>query len=51
MKLNLLKSTTGIGSKKISGFRVYWRGIDVNSKEVTAILDMKPPETKLRCNG
>uniref|UniRef100_A0A2N9IFY5 Uncharacterized protein n=1 Tax=Fagus sylvatica TaxID=28930 RepID=A0A2N9IFY5_FAGSY len=45
LKLNASKCAFGIGSEKFLGFMVTQRGIEANSDQITAILNLKPPKT------
>lgn len=43
MKLNLVKCVFGMESRKVLGFMVSKRGIEVNPMKIQAILEMKSP--------
>lgn len=43
MKLNLLKCTFGVCSRKVLGYIVNQRGIEVNPEKVKALIEMRSP--------
>ena len=43
MKLNLLKCTFGVASRKFLGFMVNHRGIEANLEKIQALIDMQSP--------
>jgi hypothetical protein len=45
MKLNPEKCTFGVPSGKLLGYTISQRGIDPNPEKVSAITNMKPPES------
>ena len=45
LKLNASKCAFSIGSEKFLGFMVTQQGIEANSNQITAILNLKPPKT------
>ena len=46
LRLNPKKCTFGVTSKKLLGFIVSQRGIEVNLDKIKAIVEMKPPKTE-----
>ena len=51
LRLNRKKCTFGVTSRKLLGFMVSQRGIEVNPKKIKAIVEMKPPRTKKEIRG
>ena len=45
LRMNTLKCTFGVSSRKFLGFLVHSRGIDVDPAKATAIATMRPPVT------
>ena len=45
LRMNPLKCTFGVSSRKFLGFLVHSRGIDVDPAKATAIATMRPPVT------
>ena len=43
LRLNASKCSFGVGSGKFLGYMVMHRGIEVNSDQIKAISDLKPP--------
>ena len=46
LRLNPKKCTFGVTSRKLLGFMVSQRGIEVNLKKIKAIVEMKPLRTE-----
>ena len=46
LRLNPKKCTFGVTSRKLLGFIVSQRGIEVNPDKIKAIVEMKPPKTE-----
>ena len=46
LRLNPKKCTFGVTSRKLLGFIVSQRGIEVNLDKIKAIVEMKPPKTE-----
>ena len=45
MKLNPNKRAFGVMARKLLGFMVSHKGIEVNPEEVRAIMELEPPRT------
>ena len=46
LRLNPKKHTFGVTSKKLLGFMVSQRGIEVDPEKIKVIMEMKPPRPK-----
>ena len=51
LRLNPKKCTFGVTSRKLMGFIVSQRGIEVVPNKIKAIVQMKPPRTKKEIQG
>ena len=51
LRLNPKKCTFGVTSRKLMGFIVSQRGIEVDPNKIKAIVQMKPPRTKKEIQG
>jgi len=51
LKLNPQKCIFGVTAKKLLGFLVSDRGIEVNPSKIKAILDMPPPKSEKEIRG
>ena len=51
IRLNPKKCTFGVPSRKLLGFIVSQRGIEVNPDKIKAIVEMKPPRTEKKIRG
>ena len=51
LRLNLQKCTFGVTTRKLLGFLVSDRRIDVDPSKIKAILDMSPPKSEKEIRG
>ena len=51
LRLNPKKCTFGVTSRKVLGFMVSQRGIEVDPNKIKAIVEMKPPRTEKEIRG
>ena len=51
LQLNPKKCTFGVTSRKVLGFMVSQRGIEVDPNKIKAIVEMKPPRTEKEIRG
>ena len=51
LRFNPNKCTFGVTSKKLLGFMVNQRGIEVNPKKIKASVEMKPPRIEKEIRG
>ena len=51
LRLNPQKCTIGVTARKLLGFWVHDKGIEVDPSKIKAILDMPPPKSEKRIRG
>ena len=51
LRLNIKKCTFGVTSRRLLGFMVSQRGMEVDPKKIKVIVEMKPPRTEKEIRG